>query len=387
MASLTFQQLVAVYRAIEFDPGSTEGYVRVINDDQVELLKMLLSEEHADDTALTVLDGDPDNLAIGSRLRLRAGQPRIALGLFLKDVPALLEAARVTEPARYFIAHPKFYREDVNPPKEVTAYRSLLTFVALLKEAAAYLDASTEELIFVRDGRFSVPVRFELQDLEALQLETLQSLTAKFTQDAHRDQKLSILSNAIYDLAASVKPDLRFRQIMTRINELESKFTDGYKLFSSSFSYDKVKGDIQDAKIDFTSKIHKTVTDIQNQILAIPVATVIVATQMKHAVTYNAEFWINSGVLAGCWIFVILTFIMLHNQYRTLGVIDNEVTRQERKMASDYKSIADMFHRDFSEIHDRIRTQRTVLWIIAGIVILGFVATHIVYFQLWELRK
>ncbi|MCZ5662332.1 hypothetical protein O5623_28590 [Escherichia coli] len=55
----------------------------------------------------------------------------------------------------------------------------------------------------------------------------------------------------------------------------------GYKVFVSGFSYEKILDQLRVAKIEEMGKIHKVFSDIQNQILGIPVATIIVATQMK----------------------------------------------------------------------------------------------------------
>ena len=53
------------------------------------------------------------------------------------------------------------------------------------------------------------------------------------------------------------------------------------------------------AKVDYVAKIHKTLIDIQGQLLAIPVATIIVASQLKSNQTCGVDFWTNIAVLAG----------------------------------------------------------------------------------------
>lgn len=97
------------------------------------------------------------------------------------------------------------------------------------------------------------------------------------------------------------------------MSEFYSKYVDGYRLFVSNFSYDKVISELELAKVEYTGKIHKAFTDIQNQILGIPVATVVVATQMKSAPQIGYEFWVNIAVLTGCWIFVMLVGLLICN--------------------------------------------------------------------------
>ena len=106
--------------------------------------------------------------------------------------------------------------------------------------------------------------------------------------------------------------------------ELQKKFSDGYNLFASSFSYDKIRDEVETAKVEYTGKIHKVFSDIQNQVLGIPIASIVVATQMKDAGAKTAttyEVYVNSAVLLGCWIFVLLTGLLIWNQQHTLKVL------------------------------------------------------------------
>jgi hypothetical protein len=110
---------------------------------------------------------------------------------------------------------------------------------------------------------------------------------------------------------------------MTSANQLAPMV---YRLFVSNFSYDKVRSELEAAQVEYTAKIHKVFTDIQNQLLTIPVATVVVATQMELA-TGSDQFWIDTAVLMGSFIFVILVGFLVCNQKHTLDTLEKEITR------------------------------------------------------------
>ncbi|HGY8153981.1 TPA: hypothetical protein ACNTEA_005073, partial [Escherichia coli] len=81
------------------------------------------------------------------------------------------------------------------------------------------------------------------------------------------------------------------------LGQLYESYQKGYKVFVSGFSYEKILDQLRVAKIEEMGKIHKVFSDIQNQILGIPVATIIVATQMKQANGWDSQALINTAVV------------------------------------------------------------------------------------------
>ncbi|HET7300215.1 MAG TPA: hypothetical protein VFJ01_06130, partial [Oleiagrimonas sp.] len=177
-------------------------------------------------------------------------------------------------------------------------------------------------------------------------------------------------------------PLTRFVTLLHKLETIATEVANSYKLFCASFSYEKIKSDVQDAQIEFTAKIHKTFSDIQNQLLAIPVATIVVATQMKVATGYDSQFWINTGVLLGSLLFVVLFVLLVCNQWRTLGVLADEIKRRKRTLAEQYPSIDGMFTGTFKRLRRRVCQQRITIAVSLVVVLLGAVAAVVIYCQL-----
>jgi hypothetical protein len=112
------------------------------------------------------------------------------------------------------------------------------------------------------------------------------------------------------------------------------------------------------------------------------VATIVVATQMKDAKAVGYEFWVNTAVLVGCWVFAVLMVLLLRNQGHTLDVLRDEIARQKRQLEREYAAVAASFADTFAYLTKRAKTQRLVLKSIDGIVIVGLLLSHIVYFKL-----
>jgi hypothetical protein len=252
----------------------------------------------------------------------------------------------------------------------------------VLSESAAYLNRADAELVFIREGKYSLPIAYGREDLTDAVSASISTLLDVFVGDLHRPQKLEILASAVYEMTNVARPNERFRLLLQGVDELKKKVDDGYRLFAASFSYEKIKSEIQDANIEFTNKIHKAFADIQSQMLGIPVATAIVATQMKYAEGFASQFWINTGILVGSLIFAFLTVALISNQQHTLDVLEDEIDRREKAVAQKYEQLRDMLDAAFRALRKRLRWQRLLLRGVGAIVAVGFLATLVIYLHL-----
>ena len=307
--------------------------------------------------------------------------------MLASDLDVLLRSikAHVEERKNYFLIDSKYAPGDQAVPCEIQRYKSLLGFVQLLKEGAAYLEIEREELIFIHNGKFSLPVIYCKADILSIDESAMEAIKMAFSNDIHREQKLAILADAAINLVKGVPSAERFQRLLAHLPELQKKFSDGYNLFASSFSYDKIRDEVETAKVEYTGKIHKVFSDIQNQVLGIPIASIVVATQMKDAGAKTAttyEVYVNSAVLLGCWIFVLLTGLLIWNQQHTLKVLKGEINRQKELMHKKHHVVAPIFDDVFFVLNKRLSTQYFVLWTVAAILIIGLILAHVVYFSL-----
>lgn len=380
MSKVTFSKLVSIYRRMVFKQDARRGFLDLSNQDLRNTLLELISADNLDDSGLSLVSEEPDNIQVGQTVELFVGEPRIGLGLLVRNLQELLETtkASIEERKNYFIIENKFFKEDLSIPDEVQRYRELLSFIQLLRESAAYLEAEREELIFIHDGKFSIPIRYSLDDLLIIDFSIIKKIEGSFTDDTHKDQKHAILADTIIGLVKGTPPAERFHILLAHLPELLSKFIDGYNIFVSNFSYDKVRSELEAFRVEYTAKIHKVFTDIQNQMLSIPVATVVVATQMKSAQTLGDQLIINTAVLVGCWIFVLLVCLLVLNQKHTLDVLHQEIERQKDLIAE--KPIPEKLFDDIiKKLKTRLSTQRITLWVIGVVLCIGLVLAHVVY--------
>ena len=341
MPQLRFQTLLPVYRNTAFAADGKAGVLTVANQTVLDTVRWIdLDHDALQDSGLT-LKTDPATLTVGATVSLDIAPPRLGLGRLVTDVDALLKTprARTEEPDAYFLSGSGYAAGQANPPPLLAAYRKVLALTALLKEAAAAFDPSRQELLFIVDGvKINVPILYEADQLAQLDKPAWDELTAVFAENTHRDQKLEILGSASVHLVEAQPPAERFTYLLKNLATLKDEVAKGYRLFVSSFSYAKVRSELETARLEFIGKIHKTFVDIQGQLLGIPIATFVVAVQMKGADKCSPEGWMDAAVLAGAWIFYLLLLLAIANQWLTLGAINAEIERQKKKVSKDFDS-------------------------------------------------
>lgn len=129
------------------------------------------------------------------------------------------------------------------------------------------------------------------------------------------------------------------------------------------------------------AKIHKTLSDIQGQLLGIPISTIVVATQFKEASTAPGQLWINVAVLTGATIFCVLLFISLWNQKHSLDVISDEVTRHETGLKRQSEELASKLSSVFEKLRTRVRWHKAALLTIFGVAVAAWIVGSVVFWM------
>lgn len=379
-------ELVALFRQMhhrEWRGGRLCGEITVPDQQTADLLHDLLDEANADDYPCTIEQGDPDQVRVGDALRLHFGAVRTAIGLVVPDVAALLNYSQVAAG----IAEQAWYVNSIDaaswePDKEFHRRLTLVgRLVKALEGSASIFDPRKATLVFLRtSGRFDIPVRYAESDLMQLDESATERLIADLElKDGHSAQRHEIGATAVSEMMAGVPLERRFAEMLRRMGELHQRFVDGYRLFASSFSYEKLRDQAEALRIEYSGKIHKTISDIQGQLLGIPISTIVVATQFKPTAGAPGQIWINLAVIVGAVIFFGLLLLSVWNQSQTLSVIEAEIDRHENALRKDNADIADRLDDVFPRLRKRALVHHIALWGAVGLCLLGLLIGFAVF--------
>lgn len=329
-----------------------------------------------------------DQIQVGGEAWVRFSPPRISLGRFSRTFDSLIAGAkaRVREPNEYFIVEGGITRWTQPPSGLQLKYRSALSLVDLLAKSAAFLDAVQQTLVFFRDGRIEIPIDYDVGDLQALNAAHVEALAELFNDPIHQEQKLTILAEAVVDLVVGLPARSRFRQIIREIEDLREKVAAGYRLFASSFTYSKIRREIESAQADFIARVHKTFVDLQGQILGIPIATIVVASQLKPIKACGADLWTNIAILAGAWIFVLFLLASIVNQWLTLNAVSFEFGRQRERLMKDFTELQSDFDGAFRKLTRRVRWHRFMFVFVGAVGLTGAIFATLVAVRLSDIE-
>jgi hypothetical protein len=376
MPEVGFADLVEVYRHTRFD-GHGGGDLTIANDHVAGTIRTI--EADADLYDLTQVSlVDPADPVVGTSVRINIAAPSHRLGVLAPDMDKLFLApgAAFEEPASYFVVDPGCARDDEPPPEDLTRYRVLLGVIGVLRDAATYVSELQREMVFIGGEKVEVPIAFTTADMPASLIEQAARLCRIFEGSLHGDEKAGLLSDAVIEIAAGQRRAERFKHLIANLDRVCDEVERGYRMFVSSFSYSKIRKEIETARLEYINKIHKTIVDIQGQLLGIPVATIVVATQLKPSAGCGVAFWTNAAVLLGAWIFVLLLGLAIRNQWQTLAAIAGEIDGQRKRLRDDHPAVRDDFIDVFDDLDGRIGWHRKALVIVTVAAVAGaFLAT------------
>lgn len=376
-----FELLSSIYDEMIFQNQYHQGSLFIKNETILENLKVCLIDDNIYGLSTP---SNIDELKVNDQVILDRGEPLPRIGSFninFKDFLTNVNLVKFPKKNFYFLENKiSSLDPDIEKLEFFVRYKALLDFInKILIPSAIYFDKDFQTLIYLDPKKIEIPIKYDVDDLMSLDIDMLLKIREKFYEDTHKEQKLSIISESVKNLCASVSKNFRFKHLLENINDLNKSFDNGYKLFVANFSYEKIRDDTEAAKIEEMSKIHKVISDVQNHILGIPIATVIVGTQMKVASGALSQIVINTCVLIGALFFTLLVSFVMGNQKDTLAVLKTEIDRKKDVITKKYASVEAIINPDFKKLYDRINLQKIVLNTVVGVVWFGFALTVIAY--------
>lgn len=391
--TIPLTELVPLFRQMpdrSWQGGSLCGTLTLSDDASVALMRELRSEEQADNYPIDVEEGDDEHIELGSEFKLRFGDIRTGVGKLVPNIPALLKGINFAangEPNWYLVDRNEASWEDSG---EVVCRMSIIRrLVRALEGLSSVIDVSKQVVIFLRKGRLDVPLHLSAEVFLAFDKQAASELINLLTlEDGNSKQRHEICATVICELLEKHPKSDRFDMLLKQLEECVKRFNEGYRLFAASFSFERIRDQAEAIKLEYLGKIHKTISDIQGQLLGIPISTIVIATQFKDVGTQQdlavraAQTWVNVAVLVGAAIFCIFLSLAVWNQKHTLDVLKGEIDRHKNSLQKDYAEISGQLDGVFVTLSKRARYHRIGLYIVLIVCWLAFAFGAYVFWRL-----
>lgn len=307
---------------------------------------------------------------------------------FAFSVDDLLQSSqrRQSAPAKFYLADTDFlYEGDYeNAPQIVRSYIDAVTVVGLFSALADHVvPKGTPKLIFFHGEKFELLLDYMQEDL--IGLKGVASFAKEFIDtETHVEQKKTIVKSILLEMEKEIDGN-RFNVglIMSRFDEFSRRVSSSYQLYVSEFSFQKIKAEVEKSKFEALSKINKVFSDIQNQLLAVPVALIVVCGQMEASNGFSLK---NFFIMAGSLVFAIFMFFLILNQRNTLRTIFLEMTAEWDLIKGNHKAIKIKFDEPYRLLRKRYRYQSILLEAVGLVVLVSFAITVGMFFYYSEVN-
>lgn len=344
-------------------------------EDDADLNALVLCSEFANETGLYVENYIEDNINkinVGQEIYVEIN-PKPVFGILAENIDSFLSFNKVpiSEPQNFYI----LYEEE----NLIDKYRSVLKYINILRDVALGLDDVSETLIFFKEKRFVIPILYGGHELKELNVNDIEFFSELLNKPGQEIQTKEILATTLIEATENYQENERFSYILRNLSEIINRFDESYRTLISGFTYEKIKNEIEIARVEYANKIHKVLTDIQNQLIGIPLAAMIGVTQMKEAILWDYQFWVNSIILVACVSVFFVLFILVTNQFYTLNIIKGDIEKQKQKLKNEYPLNSKDIVKGFNDLIKRAGKQKILLGIICFITIVCFLGITAIY--------
>jgi hypothetical protein len=329
-----------------------------------------------------VLDDAYEGKADGDVIEgLDVSVPRGESGFFAKTRDDLLlhHNFMVKAPDEYFIAEDDYLSSEHKKNFTAARYDDTRALAQLVQDSADFIDNSDLGLkcILLLPAKLEIPIRYGAEDLRSTP--GLGELSEEFGSAAtkHKDQRKMILKVVLSEMLSTLQPDVRFPTLLSRFHDFKQRVRDGYDLYVAEFSFEKVLEEVNSHKLDYTIKLNKVFSDIQNQLLAVPAALILIGGQLKDE---KAFAWHNIVIMFGCLIFVIFMDLLVRNQYNTLNAVHQEILEQEKHLVHRHFALYERFDKPYGDLEKRYKHQKRLIRIVDFLVGLTFLTGCSLFF-------
>lgn len=252
-------------------------------------------------------------------------------------------------------------------PESIAQYMDAVRLLSILNKLA---DVRNGGLLFVSSHEAQLTILPEFGHDDLRPLASFARFAAEFSnEESHADQKRSIVRSTLIEQFRP-RRNVTMAEVLAKFEAIATDARHSLAMYMDEFSVAKVKEEVERQNLDDTISLNKTLSDIQNQLLALPAAILLAGATIKADETLR-----NYAVLFGVIIFTIFVWILASNQRHSIAAVDAQVSRRKAKVQrmplGSNSSIVPLF----TTLEDRIARQKRTVCFIKCVIVAVAVST------------
>lgn len=254
-------------------------------------------------------------------------------------------------------------------------YLNIIKLYRFLEKKADHKsnDGGVQNLIFLGSKKLILSDEYDYTNL--VELKDLDNFISKFSHDdsiqgvSHKE-KDQILKKTLVKFFKDCD-SIKLSQVIQDFSKINNYVSDELDIYMSKFSYDDVRKEVEKDKTDFIVRLNKVFSDIQTQLIGVPVSVILAADKLKigsDATQGSNQFLgmhlTNCLVILAIGFYAIVLTMLIRNQTNTLDALKDEIDHHESLFKSKHKAIAERFQNSFNQIKNRYDHQKKMLlWV------------------------
>lgn len=386
------ERTIEIYKAI--NNPSWEG-IYIFGSIKVDDLLRSFVHDYGDDLEVDLEDAqgsviNTDNLDQYESLQIKFLPPRKEFSFFAKsfDDYLLNFGFLFKQSDEFYISDiDGLYNKDGTSSENIEAYCKIIELYELLLLVADHTEKDDvnahRHIILSVSGKDEIPVIYNSEGIARLS-KHIQDVQIKSTEEElfsapHKAAKLSLFKKAISQYLSGNKDAEKFSLLIERLPDVIKSYKNNYELFLHEFSFEDEKEKLEKNKQEYILKLNEILSGIHGKLLTVPISLVIVAGQMKQP-TVDNYYLINLIILAGAFVFALLMWMLTANQLHSLLAVKTEyLSKKERLRLELRSSLYSELSQAFTQLDNRFRHQRRMIWFVDGLVLVGFLFSVFVF--------
>ncbi|MBY6308670.1 hypothetical protein [Alcaligenes faecalis] len=260
----------------------------------------------------------------------------------------------------FSFSYPPTNGDMESTPQPIAQYIDAVRLWGVFKNLA---DVNNGGLLFVssHDAQLTILPEFHATDLAPLT--AFNRFVAEFANEqTHTDQKRSIIRSVLIDQFRP-KRSITFGEVLNRFEDIATNARHSLAMYMAEFSVAKVKSEVERQNLDDTLSLNKTLSDIQNQLLALPAAILLAGASISPDAVFR-----NYAVLVAVAVFTIFVKTLVSNQLHAIDAIGTQISHRKEKVSSMPVDSSAGILPLFTALELRVSQQRRTLRFISYVV-------------------
>lgn len=254
------------------------------------------------------------------------------------------------------------YPTDVTT-NETKHYLSIIKLIGLLIDHADHTDSFSDQVInkvtFLHKSRIDVQLQYDTNDLID-SLDGITAIYAYFDDSSHKEQKISILKEALFGLGLATSAENQLSYLIRNFGEFSKRFIENYNLFVSEFSFDEVRKEYEEKKRDYFIKLDEIFSSVQSKMLGIPISLALASFKLSSIVD-ERSFWANLFLSVAITVYSAMMIMLIKNQKHSLKAIKSEFTSQMNRLKHQYSEQYEQIEIMITDLNNRHDYQKSCL--------------------------